>query len=193
MKNSSFLILLLGGLITGVGILFSPASAADFRPDLLVGETRDSLKGNDQYLGGNQKIKIELNGSAKFFVRVENNGDLTDQIRLRGRKGNRHFDVNYFDESNGDANITAELIRGQFMTSDLANGEGLFIRGEVDFKPKEHRGKGKGQGRGQGGKRQHFKVSGASANDPAARDIVRAFVATAKGKKPKKDKPGKKS
>ena len=184
---------LLAGACLGVGLSLLPcpgASAADFRPDLQVGESRDSLKGDNVYLGGSQKVKIETAGRAKFFVRVENDGDQTDQIRIRGRKGNKHFAVSYFDESDGDANITAGLIRGQFVTGDLATGESLFIRGEVEFKAKEHRGRGKGRGKGKGGKRRHFQVRAPSANDPAFQDIVRAFVSS--GKKGKRPKPAKK-
>ena len=160
-----------------------PTMAADYRPDLQIGETRDLLKGDDQYLGGGQKIRIETDGKTKFFVRVENDGDLDDTIKLRGRKGNRHFDVQYFDDSNGGANVTGSLIRGNFVTGVLATGEGIFVRGEVErINKRENRGNGKGNG----GKRGNFKVRGFSQNDPAGRDKVRAIVSS--GKKPKKDK-----
>ena len=62
-----------------------PSEAADYRPDLLIGETRDKLKGDNKYLGGSQKIRLETEGKTKFFVRVENDGDLEDTIKMRGR------------------------------------------------------------------------------------------------------------
>ena len=186
--------LLLGALALSASLSTArgeDVAVPDHRPDLLVGDSRDPLAGDGTYLGGHQKIKIEIAGNTKFFVRVENDGALPDTIRMRGRKGNRHFEVNYFDESNGDTNITAELIGGRFVTAELATGEGIYIRGEVEATIREKPGKGKGRGKSKGAKRRHFKVSGASENDPAARDIVRAFVRTAKDKKPKKGKPGK--
>ena len=177
-KDRISTVLIVPILALGAGIT---ANAADFRPDLLIGDSREELKGDNQFLGGGQKIRLQTEGTTKFFVQVENDGDLDDTIKLRGRKGNRHWDVQYFDESNGDANITGQLIRGNFVTGLLATGEGILIRGEVE---RINRRAKRGKGKGGGGKRRHFKVRGHSVNDPSARDIVRAFVKS--GKKPKR-------
>lgn len=172
MKNCNLLRISLL-LFASFSVCFSALGGANPQPDLLIGENKAKLKGDDVYRKAKQKVvlKMDREGEAEFFVRIENDGDMADAFRLRGRKGSKRFRIKYHDVSNGGANITAALVRGKHVTETLTPGQGASIRAEVEAKK---------HGQGKGGKRKTFKIRSVSVAKPSARDQVRATVVTPK-------------
>lgn len=152
----------------------SGSNGADFQPDLSIGDSPTALKGDNKYKNSGQKNTLRLSDRQSqndFFVGVENDGDNPDQVKLRGRKGNKHFRIDYFDQSNGGANVTAAIVKGRYVTAELAPAERIIIRGEIE--PKRH-------GKGKGGKRSGIRIKGTSLNKASAKDQVRLTVITPK-------------
>ena len=89
-----------------------PPTPAKPRPDVLVGKSARSLKGDNQY-GGRQKVKLKIRGKEKgrAFFGIENDGS-AEAVSLRATSGDRSLKVSYSLVGGAGGNVTAALKRG---------------------------------------------------------------------------------
>ena len=84
------------------------------QPDGRIGSRVGRQKGNGTYnrTGAGQKARVSIRGNrtAKSVFTIENDGDVADNFRLRGSRGNRKLKVSYFQSPGG--NVTGAMIRG---------------------------------------------------------------------------------
>ena len=103
-----------------------------FRPDGLIGQTAGPLIGGNIYnrTGANQTRSVNAKrGTKKSFVaRVENDGNDTDTILLKGPGNSRGFKVKYFS---GTSNITSGVIDGEAGIRNAGPGKFGTFRIEV--------------------------------------------------------------
>ncbi len=94
----------------------TPAPPADYGVD---GEIRRSSQatyvGNGVYnatgAGQTRTATVRRGQSTDFLVRVRNEGNTTDSLRMKGTAGNNRFTVRYF---NGSTNVTSQVVAGTF-------------------------------------------------------------------------------
>lgn len=131
-----------------------PADAP--RPDLLVGKSSNSMKGDNQY-GGSQKMKIKIRSQRKgnASIGIENDGN-SDPVGVRGTSGNRSMNVRYFLVTSSRANVTAAL-----KTGSLAVGGDTRHHIAMEFRP------GKSKSRSS-----KISTIGWSTRNPALSDSV---------------------
>ena len=100
-----------------------------FQPDAQIGSKPTLLKGDGIYnqTGAGQKASIIIDGSktAKAHVKLENDGDTTDDLRFSGPSGNRFIQLSYLDASG--KNVTAQVIAGTLGIDDLGAGRATFV------------------------------------------------------------------
>ncbi len=84
--------------------------SAGARPDLLVGKTTGSLKGDNQY-AGQQKLRCKIRGKGRAYFGVENDGS-TEALSMRAAPGNRSLRVAYSLAGGATGNVTAALRTG---------------------------------------------------------------------------------
>jgi len=111
-----------------------------FQPDAQIGSKPTLFKGDGIYnqTGAGQKASITINGSkkAKAYVKLENDGDSTDDLDLSGPSGNRFIRFSYLDGAG--ANVTAQVIAGTLIVDDLEAGQAAIVqvqaKGDRKFK-----------------------------------------------------------
>jgi len=100
-----------------------------FQPDAQIGSKPTLLKGDGIYnqTGAGQKASIIIDGlkTAKAHVKLENDGDTTDDLRFSGPSGNRFIQLSYLDASG--KNVTAQVIAGTLGIDDLGAGRATFV------------------------------------------------------------------
>ncbi len=100
---------------------FSIRPAVVYQPDMRIGKSPRpaSSKGNDVYnrSGAGQSLRLVMSGTrgAVAFLRMENDGESADRLRLRGAGSDRRFEVTYLS----DGNRTSQVARGRFRTRVL--------------------------------------------------------------------------
>ena len=136
------------------------------QPDLLLGNSPGKLKGNDRYnrLAG-QKLKGKTKGKKPVtaIFRVQNDGNISDQVRLAGTRSSSTFKLSYQRLSPGRRNITSQVVIGGYVGTPLAPGASETSR--VSAKP---------SGRKKGS--QRIQVRAFSASDTSKRDRVQLTV-----------------
>lgn len=155
-------------ILTGLAVTLPTLRAADEQPDLLIGRNGGNLEGDDLYKLAKQKYATKLadgNRTSTFLLEIQNDGPDPDEIGLRGKKGNKHYRIDYFDEDG--KNVTGAVTRGKYVTPTLNNGESVRVSGEVESK---------GHGKGKGGKRKNNVIRVRSKNDPSAKDGAKLVV-----------------
>jgi DNA-binding beta-propeller fold protein YncE len=111
-----------------------------FQPDAQIGTKPTLFKGDGIYgqTGAGQKASINIEGpkKAKAYVKLENDGDSTDDLALSGPSGNRFIRLSYLDGSG--SNVTAQVIAGTLSIEDLESGQAsvvqMLAKGERKFK-----------------------------------------------------------
>jgi hypothetical protein len=109
---------------------FSIRPAIVYQPDNLIGTSSSPARarGNGIYnrSGAGQSIRVVARGAKRVsaFLHMQNDGEASDRIRLRGTKGNRLVDVAYLS----GGNRTALVARGAFSTAALDPGRAQVVR-----------------------------------------------------------------
>ncbi len=108
-----------------------------FQPDLTVGETRGSQKGNGVYnrSGSGQKktFKTKMK-EVKVFSSIGNDGDFPDSYSIRMKKATSRFKVKCYSLASGKTNVTAKAEAGTHETGEIEAGSKVYYR--LDVKPK---------------------------------------------------------
>ena len=94
-----------------------------YKPDALIYEASSaSYLGNDIYnnTGADQAVSRNLvpNGQTTYYVRVQNDGNIGDVLKLTGPASSGSFTITYIDSSNGN-NITAEMTGAGWATGNI--------------------------------------------------------------------------
>jgi hypothetical protein len=102
-------------------------------PDALISKAaQGGYRGNDVYnLTGNgqrRSAKAAPGATRRFHVRMQNDGDSQDRLRLKGCKSTPRFRVRY---SSGGENVTAAVTGGTFSTAPLAPGALRSVRVDI--------------------------------------------------------------
>lgn len=112
----------MGDALLAIG-LPEPLGVVIRRPDALIRVGTGTFVGNDVYntTGAQQKraAKVRPGRSIRFTVRLQNDGDAPDTLRVSGPKGTRAFRVVY---RSGTTIITKQVRAGTWSTGSLAPG-----------------------------------------------------------------------
>ncbi len=152
------------------GIARYEVTPPTYQADNRIGSKGNSAthKGNNIYNlnGAGQNLKLRLKGTklGKVFFSTQNDGTVSDSIRLNASKGSSKFKVNYFRLTGGKANITGAITKGGgFFLNDKPPGSvtGFLI----DAKAKKNKN----------GK-QVLNITGSSLTAPSKLDRVKALL-----------------
>jgi plastocyanin len=123
-----------GGSFIGTGtatlsIVDNDAPPATYQPDALVkGPANSSYKGDGIYntfTGQTTLARVAKGNSAKFYVKVQNDGTDSDTFAIKGKHGNTDFSIRYF---HGATNITNNVVAGAKQTPSLPVGTSWIMR-----------------------------------------------------------------
>jgi hypothetical protein len=108
---------------------------SDFQPDNRIGLTAGKQFGNNRYStsGQGQTVKLTLSGrrKAKTFFTVENDGVITDTIRVKSDKPNaRSLNGKIFQFTGGRKNVSAQVFRTGLILADVVPGGSTAFQGE---------------------------------------------------------------
>jgi alpha-tubulin suppressor-like RCC1 family protein len=111
------------------------------RPDAHIRQGTGKFVGNDVYntTGAKQKhaAKVRPGKSVRFTVRLQNDGDTPDTLRVTGPKGTKAFRVVY---RSGSTKITKQVRAGTWSTGSLAPGTSRSITVTVSPTKKAKKG-----------------------------------------------------
>jgi uncharacterized membrane protein len=97
------------------------------RPDALVRVGKKPFVGNDVYnrTGEKQTVKgATAKKPVRYTVRVQNDGNAPDTLRVKGTRSNKTFTVTY---KAGTNNITKQATKGTYRVRNLAPGASRLI------------------------------------------------------------------
>lgn len=145
--------------------------ASAIQVDARIGSKRNPAKhrmNNIYTAGGGRPEKVGLKGrkASRYFVSVENDGDVSDSPLFRSNKPKRTLKVKVLRISGGRSNVTAAFRRG-LLLADLFPQE--LVNFQIQVKSKS-----------QIPPRQRLKYLATSQVAPTRRDAVKAKIATAK-------------
>lgn len=139
-----------------------------FRPDGQI-KTSGNYAGNNVYNSTGKKQTKQrntaLNQKAVFRIRLQNDGNVRDRVRVAGQGDKPGFVVRYFKGANGGANITGKVKNGKYKTAKLKPGKSAIVRMEVSVLFNAVPGTTKA-----------WKVTAKSNREPALSDTVKAKV-----------------
>jgi uncharacterized membrane protein len=105
------------------------------RPDALLALGDGAFTGNGIYnttgAGQSRATRVPDLGTVTFTVRIQNDGNVADTFRVKGRGATNRYAVTY---RNGQTNVTAQVVAGTFTTGSLAPGGFRELR--LTVKPK---------------------------------------------------------
>jgi hypothetical protein len=124
--------------VDAVGAIEAVGGRTGHRPDLLVRPTRsDGMVGDNDYCddpaGQSTTVAASSSVPASFVVRMQNDGTVSDRLRLRylpGRSSLGGYSVRIVDDSTG-LDMTAAVLNGGFVTANLASGQSKDLRVEI--------------------------------------------------------------
>ena len=136
------------------------------QPDGRIKAPRSRFRGDDIY-NRTGKRQIGKTGAARgttktFRIKLQNDGNVPDQFRVKGGRGNAAFGVVYLE---GTRNITKRVVAGRFRTRVLQPGRTQLIKLKVTVLA----------GASVGTVRT-WKILARSGEDGSARDAVKARV-----------------
>jgi hypothetical protein len=106
-----------------------------YRPDGLIRKGTASYVGNNVYntTGTGQAVtaRKKRGKKATFYVRVQNDGTVTDSFRVKGAGAKKGFAVSYLS---GTRDVTSAVTHGTFTVKGLAPGQARVIRLVVKVK-----------------------------------------------------------
>ncbi|MFC7361760.1 ice-binding family protein [Nocardioides astragali] len=104
-----------------------PPTAAAYRPDAEIRRGRGRFVGAEVYTLADQRVAATLRGRARqvsFQVRVTNQGDTAEKLKLAGTRSNRAFRLTYVA---GGKDVSAAVIDGRYRTETLAVGRSVTV------------------------------------------------------------------
>ena len=113
---------------------------SNFQPDLRIGKGKNhsSMKGNNRYngSGGGQQARIRLPQlkTKKFHFALENDGNLTEQYRLRESGSGNKLKVKFYRLTGGRKNVTAQITRTGLLENGLSPGSMIKYQGLVKYR-----------------------------------------------------------
>jgi len=143
-------------------------TVGDVRPDLLIGRKRalTSMTGDNVYgsSGRGQAIDLELNKLkwSKYFFALENDGNITDRVRLNETGRVNQVRTKYFRLNGGRKNITGKVIRAGYIEEALDPDDAVRYQGWVKYRSPKTRPK------------QSIRIVARSLVDTSKVDAVRA-------------------
>ncbi len=107
----------------------------DFQPDNRIGLKKGKQIGNNRYNAGGAgqtvALKLVKTRKAKTFFTVENDGIVTDTIRVKSDKPNaRTLKGKVFRTTGGRKNVSAQVFRAGLVLDGLAPNAGVAFQGE---------------------------------------------------------------
>lgn len=145
-------------------------TVVDLQPDLRIGRgpSLSRMKGNDVYnLSGRGQalnLKLEKLKWSRYHFALENDGEITDRIRLSEILRGKRLRTKYFRLTGGRKNVTGSVIRAGLLEPSLAPGEIIRYQGWVKYRsPKQRR-------------KQGFRLVARSLTDRTKADAVRVNV-----------------
>lgn len=137
-----------------------------WRPDGLIRRGGGPFVGDEVVnrtgVGQSRSAAVARGGTATFTVRVTNDGDRIDDLRVQGSRPASRFDVRF--RRNG-ADITAAVLNGTYRVQDVASGAGVPVVVAITARPGA-----------PSGAAHAIAVTLTSARSAAAKDRVRATV-----------------
>ncbi len=141
------------------------------KPDLMLRAVQSSstpFTGENVYntTGAGQTLSKATNPgvTTPFFLRVRNNGDGLDSIKITGPGGNATWYVHYFNAASGGTDITFQVTGGGW-TVVVAAGAAVDFRAEVTPDPSS-----------PGNAAYTLGILAASQGDPSKSDLVKAVT-----------------
>lgn len=136
------------------------------QPDGRIKAPRSRFRGDDIYnrTGKRQTGKTRAaRGTTRVFrIKLQNDGNVPDQLRIRGGRGNASFRVVYLK---GQRKVTRRVVAGRFRTRVLQPGGVQLIKLKVTV-----------LAGASAGSARTWKVLARSTEDPSVRDAVKARV-----------------
>jgi hypothetical protein len=123
---------LTGGAFSLTGGFWTAFEAGVYRPDAQVkASTSPDYLGDDAYNAGTEVVQaVRAGATAIFHLQVQNDGDDTDHLLVRGPAGSGGWTVAYFPLV-GETPITAEVVAGTWDAGAVAPHAGVELRVEV--------------------------------------------------------------
>lgn len=146
----------------------------DYRPDLSINDTRGGkYKGNNKYTPGGGTALVEsfnYTSKASAFMRLENDGGLTDTIDLSGNESRKSVaKTRVFMLTGGRTNISGAVLRGVYRM-EMSPGERVVVTTESKLRGSaKRRLRTKARGRVSA----QIRLVGTSIGNTALRDAVR--------------------
>jgi hypothetical protein len=146
------------------GTVSTNVAPRQHRPDAQIRSGTKRFVGNDRYnvTAKKQTVTTKTAQTARFTIRVQNDGNVVDTFSVRGNTGTNGFAVAY---SRKGSSITKKVLAGRYRISDLSPGASVDITVIVTSK--------KGAAVGD---RIPVSVRTASVSDTTKRDVVRAVT-----------------
>ena len=105
-----------------------PVPADPARPDAVVRSAGGEWVGDGQYERRQKVLATLRRTSTTMKVRLENDGGIATDLRVRGTSGNREFRVKYFL---GQRDVTRAVRRGRLTLASVASGERVVLKLKV--------------------------------------------------------------
>lgn len=127
------------------------------RSDLRIGRKRPvhTMRGNDRYnsTGNGQRVSaISRKGKeARYFFALENDGNVTDDLRVRARGSFRGTQSRFFRLTGGRRNVTGKMKTSDFVNPGTTVGERIVFLGRTKFLANSSRGQARWKIRSRGG------------------------------------------
>ena len=140
---------------------------ANFFPDLWAGPSRGRMNGNDRYSlsGAGQTFAIKKRRYAIYYMRAQNDGNVPEELRIKGQRNNRKFKFNYYRLTGGISNVSGHVGNGTFATRSLDPGESTDFK--IKVTPRYRRGLTR---------RQTMKVRVYSVAQPFRQDVGKPII-----------------
>ncbi len=154
---------------TNVGEVTHTYTVATPRPDGRIKKGSGAFVGNDVY--NTTGIDQTRNGSAPrgstvtYTVKVQNDSEATDVLRLRGTTSTTHFRVSY---TVGGTNVTSAVVTGTYLTPSLAPGASVSVTVTVKVKTSA-----------PAGSSLSARLTAKSDTDPTKKDTVKFVTSRA--------------
>lgn len=143
----------------------------DARPDLMIGNKKSALRGNNIYNrnGAGQTAKLKGNSQKKtgrLFLEIENDGDIAENVRLKEQGSGPDLKVKLFRLTGGRTNITATVKANGVVAPDLLPGRQIQIEARFSARKKAK------------ASRTKINFTGTSSAATSKFDTIRAKVKT---------------
>ncbi len=158
---------LVPGDTNGQSDVFVHDRLAGVLPDMWI-SARGVWVGDDIYnttgRGQSQGRVVAVGGTAKYRLKIQNDGSEAGQVLIQGTGGTADWQVQYFDRgSTGGADVTAQVTGAGFQTPTINPGASLI--GRVEVTPLSG---------AASGSKYTVAVSGTPVGSPMPEDVVKA-------------------